>query len=1156
MAARKPKQAQARLFSRNALKTFAGRRRRALFLPKYVDEAFRKAHHLHGRLPALREVVSKWARMELEDRLESKETSLDAEFLHEIFGALGFTVKTQGDRYTLERQFAVQGVGQADGAIGDFPLAPSGQPVAVIELKGARIDLDHDRSNGRTAVQQLWDYLNALPDCEWGILSNFSTIRLYHRDRTPLAYEEFELQSLAKETELNRFFCLFEHGAFLRSAHKQPPRLAGLLDQSSKRQRTVGDDLYEAYHRHRLRLIDHLHREQEKPLDTAIRITQKLLDRIVFIAFCEDRGLLPENLLDKAYKDIPAFSKARNPRWQNFLGLFTAIDKGMPQQRIDAFNGGLFAHDPEVDDLDLSDDWIGFFQEVGRYDFRDEVNVDVLGHLFERSITELERLRMGGLFAVEQAKGEVDAPAPKMKKSAQRKRGGVYYTPPELTGLIVERVVGALARERREALAAAHGVDLSRDAENSEKKALAFWRAAFGDLRSMRIIDPACGSGAFLIRAYDELETLYAEVVEAINALGYADESRELADSIPDTILANNLYGVDLSPDAVEITQLALWIRSAREKKTLNNLSANIIAGDSLIDEAGVSERPLKWAEAFPAILGPSVPEGRRGFDCVIGNPPWERMKLQEREFFSMSAPDIASAVSAATRRNKIEKLRSAKPGLYELYARAQAQAEAALNYARRSGRYPLTGKGDINLYALFAELAMGLVSPTGVVGLLVPSGIATDNSTRRFFASLLKSQRLSTLYDFENKRPFFPDVHRSFKFSALIFGGVHRVAESADFVFFARSGLDVDEPKRHIELTAKDIALLNPNTKTCPIFRTRRDADLTKSIYRRVPVLLDRTRKTGGNPWGVSFLRMFDQTNDAELFTEGESLRKRGYALEGARWVKGKKEFLPLYEAKMVQAYDHRAASVVVAEENWVRQGQTEDTTVAQHQNPEFVALPRWWVERREVEERLKGAVPTHFIGFKDITSPTNSRTMIASAIPPSGVTNHFPLVRVEADARLSACLLGNLNSFVLDYATRQKIGAITLNFFIVEQLPILPPEQYAEACPWSKKERLVDWISERVLRLTCTSLDMRDLAAAAGFTGSTGKGVQRWSLQERAELRAELDAAFLVLYGVNRDDAEYLLSTFQVASKPFEGLFGESVGESVLKAYDELVS
>ena len=278
------------------------------------------------------------------------------------------------------------------------------------------------------------------------------------------------------------------------------------------------------------------------------------------------------------------------------------------------------------------------------------------------------------------------------------------------------------------------------------------------------------------------------------------------------------------------------------------------------------------------------------------------------------------------------------------------------LEYARDSDRYPLTGKGDVNLYMLFAELARTLVAPNGLVGLLVPSGIATDDTTKGFFSDLMESKRLVSLYDFENKEGHFEDVHRSFKFTALVFGGVDRKFEKADFVFFARG---VDETsaankQRHIPLTAADMALVNPNTKTCPIFRSRRDADLTKGIYRRIPILIDENRKQGGNPWGIRFFTMFHQTNDAEHFHEAAYWENKGYALRGNVYTKAKKRALPLYEAKMVQAFDHRAASVLVEKENWVRQGQKDETSLVQHQNPEFYAMPRWWVDDAAVTDAL----------------------------------------------------------------------------------------------------------------------------------------------------------------------------------------------------------
>jgi hypothetical protein len=225
-----------------------------------------------------------------------------------------------------------------------------------------------------------------------------------------------------------------------------------------------------------------------------------------------------------------------------------------------------------------------------------------------------------------------------------------------------------------------------------------------------------------------------------------------------------------------------------------------------------------------------------------------------------------------------------------------------------------------------------------------------------------------------------------------------------------------------------------------------------------------------------------------------------------------------------MVQAYDHRAAGVRIETGNWMRQGQTDDTNLVEHQNPEFTVMPRYWVDEREVDASFENHPPA-FLGFKDITSPANQRTIIASFIPYSAVTNHFPLMLSTRNARMQACLLGNLNSFAFDYITRQKIGGITLNFFIVEQLPTLPPDVYEEKCPWDKKQTLEKWISERVLRLTCTSNDMLPLAKAAGFE----PGIVKWKEEERGRIRAELDAAYLRLYGIDEDDIEYILGTFQ---------------------------
>lgn len=1133
-----------------------GRARRPLILPRLLRD---EAHGLTDAedIQRAHEIIRKWADLERDGHLRRKETALDAAFLAEVFGeALGYSMATQSpQQYQLERNFTVPGVGTADGAIGEFTPGATPTLAAVIELKSADVDLDRDRSQGRTPVQQCWDYLNALPECPWGIVSNFSVTRLYHRNRTPLAYEEFRLDELRDPRRFREFYCLLQRQGMLPSRLHRVPRALRLLEQSEKRQREVGDELYERYNEHRLSLINHLHRGLDKPVDVAIRIAQRILDRIIFIAFCEDRGLLNPETIDKAHSQVFPFAKVTNPRWRNFLELFRAMDTGHEQLELrTGYNGGLFREDPEVDDLQLDDDWTDFFREVGKYDFRDEVNVDVLGHLFEKSITELEKLRHSGFF--ESAESEKRARG-RMQKSALRKRFGVYYTPPEFTRFLVDQTAGTLLAERFAAAAARHGVDAqAAPGEGTDKTWAAYWRDCRDIAQALTVCDPACGSGAFLIQAYDLLEEQYARIADGLAACGDERAAEELTEHAADIILNQNLFGVDLSPEAVEITQLALWIRSARRGRTLADLSRNIVCGNSLIDDPAVDPAALRWEEAFPQVFQGERP---RGFDCVVGNPPWERMKLQEREFFSLSDPAIASAVSAATRRQLIAKLEKKQPDLYGRYLAAKDRADRALAYARGSGRYPLTGKGDINTYMLFAELARTIVAPDGRVGLLVPSGVATDDTTKEFFQELMSQRELVLLYDFENRRKVFPDVDGRFKFCTLVLQGcTHdqgtttspRQNIQADFVFFAHRFDEVASHERHIPLTAEDIALVNPNTRTCPIFRSRRDAEITKGVYRRIPILIDENRKEGGNPWGIRFFTMFHQTNDAELFHTAEQLKDMGFRRDGNQWKKGKQRYLPLYEAKMVQAYDHRAASVVVEDENWMRQGQTAETSLVQHQNPEFLTIPRWWVDEGEVTLSLRDGSRPNFLGFKDITSATNQRTMIAAAIPWSGVTNHFPLVLTRQGPRLEMCLLGNLNSFALDYAARQKVGGVTLNFFIVEQFPMLPPDAYAERCPWSKRETLEKWVSERVLKLTCTANDMIPLAEAAGFE----ERVHKWNPAERARLMDELDAAYFILYGLERDDVEYILGTFQGlrGGPPINP--GERTRQTVLAAYDRL--
>ena len=1124
------------------------RRTRPLFLPNYL-----KADSADNRLKGeaqdkAHEIILKWAALESSGKLEKqKETGLEGEFLTQVFGdGLGYTLFSEGKaQWNLKPKFFVNG-GEADAAIGLFESGKKCPPRAIIELKGPTVNVDRDKFNGRTPVQQCWDYLNALPECPWGIVCNFVSFRLYHREHTQRVYELFTLHDLRKKEEFLKFYYLFEKHGLLPATIGQSPRADALLERTNQRERQVGDELYKDYHNNRLRLIQYLSGEaQNKPLNNAIKIAQKLLDRIIFIAFCEDRGLLPDKSLKKAWENIPPFYRVTNPRWRNFLDLFRSIDEGNEQRDISPFDGGLFRKDKEVDELNLDDEWTNFFKSVGDYDFRYEVNVDVLGHLFEKSINDIERIRRSVLF---ETKIE-DELIPKMAKSADRKKGGIYYTPPEFTGFIANQTVAEIANEKIRDVAKQYDIDPENiAASDHDLKIIKYCSDCIETLRQIKIVDPACGSGAFLIRAYDVLEEKY---LDATDTLVFHDDKQaeDLREKTPDFILHDNLFGVDLSPEAVEITQLALWLRSAQKGRTLADLSKNIVCGNSLVTNKEIDPHAMKLDKVFPQIFFRENP----GFDCVIGNPPWERMKLQEREFFDAVAPEIASATNAATRRTLIAKLEKTNPELYQRYINAKTKAENVLDHVRHSGRFPLTAKGDINTYAVFAELAHSIVAPKGRVGILALSGIATDDTTKKFFAKLVNSKSLLGLYDFENKAPIFPDVHRSLKFCVLLFGGSQLQSDSVDFVFFARKIKELKDKNRHIALATDDFKLLNPNTRTCPIFRSSQDAELTKAIYRRVPVFVDKNREEGGNPWGIKFFTMFHQTNDAELFQVGDQLKAAKFKRYGARWKKGKKTFLPLYEAKMIQAYDHRAASVILNPENWMRQGQTDVTTLVQHQNPEFTTEPRWWVDEQNVAHALGDRIQPAYISFKDVTSPTNMRTMIAACIPYVAVLNSAPLVLTGANIskRMECCLLANFNSFAMDFIARQKVGGVHLNFFIVEQLPIFSPDFYTDHCPWDSRQTLKKWISDRVLKLTCTSNDMKPLAKAAQFYPP----VHKWNPAERIDLQAQLDAAYFLLYGVQRDDVEYILSTFTGAQRESETMFGPSSAfDQILKHYDNL--
>lgn len=330
------------------------------------------------------------------------------------------------------------------------------------------------------------------------------------------------------------------------------------------------------------------------------------------------------------------------------------------------------------------------------------------------------------------------------------------------------------------------------------------------------------------------------------------------------------------------------------------------------------------WTLEFPEVfeLG--------GFDCVLGNPPWERIKLQQKEFFASRSAEIANAANKSAREKLIKQLTQTNPELAQAFEDAKHDAEAQSKFIRESKRFTLTAVGDLNTYAVFAEITRTLISPNGRVGIIVPTGIATDDTTKKFFNDLVKNKSLQSYFGFKNERFLFPKpVEHTVTFGLISIVGANLKADEMEFCWLCYTISDLNNLGRRVVLTPQDIALLNPNTLTCPIFRTRTDAELTKKIYQRVPVL--ENERTGSNPWGISFMRMFDMANDSGLFRNeaGDDL-------------------VPLYEAKMFHQFDHRWAT-------YTAEGDTRDLTDEEKSNPHFLPQTRYWVNRTEVEDRLE---------------------------------------------------------------------------------------------------------------------------------------------------------------------------------------------------------
>ncbi len=1000
----------------------------------------------------------------------------------------------------------------------------------------------------------------------------------------------------------------------------------------------------------------------------------RLVYRLVFLLTVEERDLLhpkgvslsERELYSEGYglrrlRDRSVRRSAHDRQgdlWEALRIVFRGLASGEPRLGLPAL-AGLFGREecPELDEAKLDNRallgalfqlaWLREPAGLVRVNWRD-MGPDELGYVYE-GMLELVPQITGNAHAFSFASAEESL-------GHARKTTGSYYTPDELVQVLLRTALDPV-------------IDRTVDANPEEP---------VDALLNLAIVDPACGSGHFLLAAARRL----ADRIARLRA-GGTPTPEDYQGALRD-VVRRCIYGVDANPLAVEICKVGLWMESIDPGLPLTFLESHIRCGNSLIgtnrelmgdqvpdaawavlegddrkvtnalkrrnkvqvvgqrrlsfevrdetdgvrdamraveeipdtDADALAEKQRQWEELLAsrayereklvadawcaAFLWPKDESGqifeaapttdawlalrdrqeppsstfldatqrivedygifhwelafpeifaRGGFDVVLGNPPWERVKLQEREFFSKREPSIAKARNAAERKNLIAALPATDPMLWWEWTRASRIAQGQSHFARQSGRYPLCGKGDINTYALFAEHNWSVLARRGCAGFIVPGGIVTDDTTKEYFQSLLDSSALASVHHFENESLVFKGLHHAYRFVLLTIGE----ARTADLAFYARRAVDLEDQHRHFELTPADFGTLNPNTRTCPTFRSRRDADINLAMYRRAGVLWQED-DPDGNPWGLRFVRMFDMANDSRLFRTRAELASAGWRLDGDRFERDGDVIVPLYEAKMIHQFDHRFGTYEAQREAQANQGKLPELDHVAHADTGRVTVPRYWVPKDAVEARLDGVWDRRWLlGWRDIVRSHDLRTVIACIIPRLAVNHTFPLAMPSLDPQVVACLYANLSSIPLDYCARQKVGGVHLTFFTMRQLPVLPSQAYSTHAPWATSMRIRDWLLARVLELTYTAWNLKPFADDCDDDGPPFI----WDHERRFQLRCEIDAAFFHLYGISRDDAAYILDTFPVLARSEEREHGEyRTKRVVLETYDALAT
>jgi hypothetical protein len=1150
-----------------------------------------------------------------------------------------------------------------------------------IHLLGCRVDLDK-RTPGLAGASRssphslLQESLNRSQDYLWGLLSNGFLLRIL-RDNASLtrqAYVEFDLEAMMVGENYSDFvlFWLLCHQSRVEADNPHDCWLEKWSQASKERGVRALEQLRQgvesaitAFGRGFLRqpsnrpLRDRL-RSGSLDVQDYYRQLLRLVYRFLFLFSAEDRGLLlsPGDENTAARERFLAFYSTARLRHlaerrtgTRHTDLYTMIrlivqklgtDTGCPELALPPLGSFLFSSTatPDLDSCDLANvdlcDAIRALAVTVANGVRRPVDYknlgpEELGSVYE-SLLELHprvKLEAAG-FELSLASGH------------ERKTTGSYYTPSSLVDSLLDSAVDPL---------------LDQAINNTDPAAA---------ILALKVIDPACGSGHFLIAAAHRIAKRLAFI-----RTGDDEPSPEATRSAIRDVISRCIYGVDMNPMAVELCKVNLWMEALDAGKPLSFLEHRIQCGNALLGatpsmmNAGIPDTaflPIEgdsreacskwkkvnkaerasfhwnqarmhfdapwmkigklaegllslddlndqsianihekeqlyeqtvhsgdylegkfladaWCAAFvwkknsmvefpitedvyrqiernplafyhdnrrmadeiqrlseeyqlfhwhlryPDVFRPAKKEDGTqanaagwdgGFDVVLGNPPWEKLQTEELQFFSMRAPDIAN-LAGAKRKAAIAELQKSNPSLADEWSIAKRFDGGLISLIRNSGRYPLSGVGKFNTYALFTEMNISIVAPLGFIGCIVPSGIATDDTTKLLFQELVFSFRLWSLFDFENRDGIFDSVHRSYKFCLLTIGGRDRQAlRGATLLFFATNLTDLRNSNRTFALSPEELAMLNPNTLTCPTFRSQRDAEINKKIYQRVPIFL-RENQDPQNRYEARVWRLLNTTDDDGDFVPLAQSRFSGERL------------LPIVEAKTIHQFDHRYATFSDIGTDEAELAQIRDEA---KDRPSFEVASRSYLPESVFRERMPQNLRDSqwFITARNIARATDERTVIAAAIPCAAGCEVTPYIEVVRDGISPPFLLGVLNSLILDYTARQKVGGTHLSYFILYQLPVMHPTEVP--LPWA-----IDLIVRSVIELSYTSNSLSVFAHDCGYSGPPF----RWDVKRRFLLRCELDALFFHLYGINRDDVDYIMDSFPILRRGDEEKFGE---------------